>query len=414
MKHLLVVIVFVLSACCREYPPCECPATNTSDEGEPGTVERAATRKRPALENAASNKEPAQKPKNPDQNMEQARSLLPPVFPEECKAKISPPPPTPHHRSWRELAKIRVGVSHLDTVDVSTDETLLLTMSANEGSIRIYDIVSRKLLGNFGMIPEGSFERGAAVFWRGRSAKQMFLFGGEQGIFLHDARTGELLGKLSDQPCWEMSWTEDNQYLVVNLPDISSQSSRMVFFEATESNTLREARRYSFEDRVDGWDLSCDGRLFAATFYPTDDLRLYDLAPSDKPLLIWQTPAPRYSNDVDISPEGNLVAVGGDHLLLLNIQEPENRSVFEKYNNNIDTVQFHPDGGAIVTTSYDGQVQLIRPSLDNPEMPRLKRLAHRGTANVYGIAFYKNGSRMVTSSGDRTLRIWGHRGKQLP
>ena len=96
--------------------------------------------------------------------------------------------------------------------------------------------------------------------------------------------------------------------------------------------------------------------------------------------------------------------------MLLDMEDPGRRAEFTKYNNNLDTVRFHPDGGAVVTTSYDGQVQVIEPRLEGKPLRRLKLLKHQGTANVYGIAFYANGTRMVTVSGDRTVRIWALRG----
>lgn len=105
-----------------------------------------------------------------------------------------------------------------------------------------------------------------------------------------------------------------------------------------------------------------------------------------------------------------MLAVGGNRLMLLDMEDPGRCAEFTKYNNNLDTVRFHPDGGAIVTTSYDGQVQVIEPRLEGKPLKRLKLLKHQGTANVYGIAFWANGTRMVTVSGDRTVRIWAMRG----
>jgi WD40 repeat protein len=36
----------------------------------------------------------------------------------------------------------------------------------------------------------------------------------------------------------------------------------------------------------------------------------------------------------------------------------------------------------------------------------VKTLPHDGTANVYAATFSRDGTRLVTSSGDRTERIW--------
>ena len=248
------------------------------------------------------------------------------------------------------------------------------------------------------------------MFWRGPGSEPRFIFGNEEGITLYDALTGEMVQRLSRTPCWEMRWSDDRTILMANLPRIPAQTSQLAFYEVAGPESLTLSRTYSFDKRMDGWDLACENRLLAATFYPSDDIRLYDLAQGINPRPIWTVPAPTYSNSVDISPRGDMLAVGGNRLMLLDMEDPGRRAEFTKYNNNLDTVRFHPDGGAIVTTSYDGQVQVIQPRLEGKPLKRLKLLKHQGTANVYGIAFYANGTRMVTVSGDRTVRIWALRG----
>jgi WD40 repeat protein len=344
------------------------------------------------------------------ETMEPSAPVEPAVFPSECRVDDEPPPPSARHKKWRKLARIRVGQSHLDTVDISPDETLLLVMSNNEGSVRIYDLESRRLLGNYPMYPAGTFDRGEAMFWRGPGNESRFIFGNEDGIALYDARTGEMVRQLSRTPCWELRWSDDRSILMANLPSIPAQTSKLIFYEVSGPESLTLSRTYSFDNRMDGWDLTCENRLLAATFYPSDDIRLFDLAQGVRPRPIWTVPAPTYSNSVDISPRGDTLAVGGNRLMLLDMEDPNRRAEFTKYNNNLDTVRFHPDGGAVVTTSYDGQVQVIEPRLEGKPLKRLKLLKHQGTANVYGIAFYANGTRMVTVSGDRTVRIWALRG----
>lgn len=398
----------MVTGCAGTRSSCDCSEQKTVKKIEPDSAQLSTLPERRSSQQKVESRIPESPPEKMKSLPEEPVSTITPVFPEECKVEAAPLPSTIHHRSWREIGTIRVGESHLDTVDVSPDETLLLVMSSNEGAVRIYDLERKKLIGKYGMYSKGSFERGQAMFWQGSDEKQMFIFGSEKGIHLYDAQTGELLNRLTEQPCWEMRWSDDHSFLVTNLPNISTQSSEIVFYKVTNARSLAETKRYSFQNRVDGWDLSCGNRLLAATFYPTNDLRLYDLNSEQKPQPIWKTAAPEFSNDVDISPRGDLVAVGGDRMLLLDIQDPSRHSIFEKYNNNIDTVRFHPDGTAIVTTSYDSQVQVLEPVLGKPSVRRLKRLKHKGRANVYGIVFYGSGTRMATSSGDRTIKLWGY------
>ena len=349
---------------------------------------------------------PEQLDLEPSSEEEQESSRAPVVFPDECRVTREAPSASVYHRKWRHSATIRVGQSHLDTVDISPDETLLLVMSNQEGSVRIYDINSKHLLGNYPMYPSGTFARGQALFWRGGSDEQRFIFGNTEGIALYDAKNGGFLKQLSTNPTWKLRWSDDHRILVANLPNISNQTSKLVFYEVIGAETLEVLETLSFDQRIDGWDLACGNRLLVASFYPTNDIRLFDLKAENPTRPIWKVSNPRYSNSVDISPLGDMVAVGGNLLMLFPIDDPGRPDEFKKYNNNIDTVRFHPDAAAVVTTSYDGQVQVIEPRLDGNPLRRLKRLRHQGTANVYGIVFYKNGTRMVTSSGDRTVRIW--------
>jgi WD40 repeat protein len=405
MKLLQMGIALVLLGCHGTPPPCppcqcpqqvECPPVARIAASEPESLP-------PDLE-------------RPEFEATEPRAIEPPapvepvVFPSECRVDSGPPPPSARHKKWRRLAKIHVGQSHLDTVDISPDETLLLVMSNNEGSVRIYDLESRRLLGNYPMYSAGTFDRGEAMFWRGPGSEPRFIFGNEEGITLYDALTGKMVQRLSQTPCWEMRWSDDRTILMANLPRIPAQTSQLAFYEVAGPESLTLSRTYSFDKRMDGWDLACGNRLLAATFYPSDDIRLYDLAQGEQPRPIWTVPAPTYSNSVDISPRGDMLAVGGNRLMLLDMEDPSRRAEFTKYNNNLDTVRFHPDGGAIVTTSYDGQVQVIEPRLEGKPLRRLKLLKHQGTANVYGIAFWANGTRMATVSGDRTVRIWAMRG----
>ncbi len=405
MKLLQMGIALVLLGCHGtppSCPPCQCP-----QQMECPPVARIAA---PEPESLPPDLERPEFEAAEPETGEPSAPVEPAIFPIECRVDDEMPPPSARHKKWRKLARIRVGQSHLDTVDVSPDETLLLVMSNNEGSVRIYDLESRRLLGNYPMYPAGTFDRGQAMFWRGPGSESRFIFGNEDGIALYDARTGEMVRQLSRTPCWELRWSDDRSILMANLPRIPAQTSQLVFYEVAGPESLTLSRTYSFDNRMDGWDLACENRLLAATFYPSDDIRLYDLAQGVKPRPIWTVPAPAYSNSVDISSRGDMLAVGGNRLMLLDMEDPGRCAEFTKYNNNLDTVRFHPDGGAIVTTSYDGQVQVIEPRLEGKPLKRLKLLKHQGTANVYGIAFWANGTRMVTVSGDRTVRIWAMRG----
>ena len=103
------------------------------------------------------------------------------------------------------------------------------------------------------------------MFWRGPGNEPRFIFGSEDGIALYDALTGEMVRRLSRTPCWELRWSDDRSILMANLPCIPAQTSQLVFYEVAGPESLIMSRTYSFDKRMDGWDLACGNRLLAAT-----------------------------------------------------------------------------------------------------------------------------------------------------
>jgi WD40 repeat protein len=159
-----------------------------------------------------------------------------------------------------------------------------------------------------------------------------------------------------------------------------------------------------FAERVDGFDLSADKSLLAVSQYPSDTVQLLDLK---NRRLVWSQPAPKYVSSVDLSPDGALLAAGGDAVVVYAAREPSRQSRFTDLGNNVHQVRFSPAGDALAASAYDGRVRLLRPAADGGPLLLLKLLKHTGTANVYAVSFSSTGDRLVTSSGDKTLRIWG-------
>jgi WD40 repeat protein len=310
-----------------------------------------------------------------------------------------------HYARWRQLARIHVGQSHLDTADVSADGRLLLARSDNEATVRIYDRKTRKLRGNFavpGFAP-GAFKAGDVTFWPDPEDPALFLVGDGEGLALFDASSGDLVARLAERPLRRLRWSADRRVLVGLT---AGRDSRLVFLERGARRNLAHLATLALPHRVDGWDLSDDNRLLAAVTYPDDRLGLYDLEKGERR---WSIPAPTYAAGVDISPDGRLVAVGGNHLLVVDAADPARRSRHDGFDNNINTVRFSPSGDAVAASSYDGRIRIFRADVARPELRLLKTLRHGGTANVYSLVFLDGGERLMSVSGDRTLRIWGTR-----
>ena len=58
-------------------------------------------------------------------------------------------------------------------------------------------------------------------------------------------------------------------------------------------------------------------------------------------------------------------------------------------------MRFSPSGDVVAASSYDGRIRLFTPSLERPELPLVQTLRHGGTANVYALAFTRDGDRLV-------------------
>ncbi|MCK9462508.1 MAG: WD40 repeat domain-containing protein [Proteobacteria bacterium] len=321
--------------------------------------------------------------------------------------ETTPPAGAPQrYRSWRQRARISVGHSHLDTALTSPDEKLLLVRSAMEATIRIYDRKSRALLGNYPAsgFAAGGFERGDVAFWPDPERGPAFVVGNLQGIALYSATTGERMAALSDRPAWQMRWSPDGRFLLCAESDIETQTSVLTIFRRGAGPVLEEVRRVPLEARLDGWALSADNRFLAATYYPSDTLELIDLHTGE---ILWRIQAPTYSSSVDFSPDMSRVAIGGNRLIVMDRALPSVRAVYEKFGNNIHKVRFSPSGDAIAASSYDGHLRILSADPRAKGLKLLKDLRHGGTANVYSATFLKDGSGIISSSGDETVRIWG-------
>lgn len=158
--------------------------------------------------------------------------------------------------------------------------------------------------------------------------------------------------------------------------------------------------------RPDGWALSPDGRYLAIAYYPAEQLEVLDLKEEK---LVSTLKLPKWGSAVAISPDGAWIALGGERLQVASF--PEGHVVVEdtSYENNIDTVRFTPQGDLLLTSAYDGKARSYPfPAnlAETKNLPAPQLLPHSGTANVYALGLTKDGRMLVTSSGDKTIKIW--------
>jgi WD40 repeat protein len=308
------------------------------------------------------------------------------------------------YRRWRKRGRIWVGQSHLSEAELIDDERLLLAMSSAEGTVRVYDRITRKLLGNHSIPGLERFGRGDLAAWPDTGHEPTFLFGKSDGLWLFSATNGEPLAHLDEMPVWQLRWSPDQHVLVSGLSEIKTQTSSLVFYKRLGLAGIERLATIPFAERVDAWDLSRDNRFLAVIYYPSNTLELIDLHAGTS---LWRIPTPDFGGDVAISPDGRSIVMGGAGILLVNASDPTKRTLYTQFGNNVGRVRFSPSSDAIVTSSYDGRVRIFAYDSSARRLELIKTLAHAGSANVYELQFFNNGDGLISTSGDKTIRYWG-------
>lgn len=334
------------------------------------------------------------------------------------EAFLSAPLPErgPPLASFRETSRINVGKGYLYDVALLPEE-LVATFSDEDGKVRVYDRSHARLVATFAVPGFAKFEGGAIAAFPGERPR--IVAASKAGLFLVDARTGAIEARFRSEPFRHVRFSPDGKVLVaVRSFGIGgpSQTSTVSFFERHDSE-LRLVRTMPFGERVDGVDLSRDNRLLAVTLYPSNTLQVLDLATTGEPRERFRVQAPRYAGDCSFSPDGRLVAAGGQGVLVVDLINSDRRAFYGKLENNVGRVRFSPSGDALVASSYDSRLRAFAiegPDARGLRLSLLKELRHADRANVYGFAFTPDGSSLVSGSGDRTLRTFSGDRSQAP
>lgn len=314
-----------------------------------------------------------------------------------------------NYKQWRMRKQINVGVGYLDQAGLLTSNEAFV-VSNEDLKIRVYDLQTGKQKSSVEIPGAKQFQAAFFVPWAPtpdanlRGAPDLtLLFGSNAGLSVLDPTTAERLKQISNEPAWDLRWTREGSILGAINTDLSTQSSKLRFYD----QSLKVFFEVQGKERIDDWSLSADGKLLAVTYYPSDSVEVIDIS-SGKLLL--KVPSPPYSNSVDISPDGEWVATSGGFVELIRINNPEEKYRFMRFKNNVHQVRFSPSGDALVASAYDGQARILSLPKDPKKSTELhleKLLPHLGTANVYRVEFTQDGSGLLTSSGDKTLRYWG-------
>lgn len=319
---------------------------------------------------------------------------------------VANPPAHPATKTtpWTLLRTIHVGKGYLYQADFTPDHRSVVTFSGEDGEIYHYSLTGELLkkiqLPHFEALDDASIavlqesvERPQVLITRDNSTSLLDLESGQiellpdapAGFFIADSGRAGLYGVLGrskepDVGRLTLQWISGELGLAVDAPGGFGS------FSLSSDGTMLALRRLQ-EEKVDVLDLK-------------------------KGKLLLSTEGPRYSGPVALSPSKTHLAIGGERLVLVELATGKVAFEDSSYKNNIHQIRFSQSGDLLLVSAYDGKARSYVLPADLSTLKELKatqELKHLGEANVYAISLSQDERRLVTSSGDKTLKIWERR-----
>jgi WD40 repeat protein len=311
----------------------------------------------------------------------------------------APPPKVPAR--WTLQKSIWVGQGYLYHADFTPGGQSVVTLSNQSGVIYHYDI-SGKLIAEIALPEYREFDDAAFIpMIELNDPPQLFLTRPQQTSVV-DLSSGKIEALVDTPPGTDIAHSGRPGLYGVSYRSTNPQSGLLVLQWLSGEIALRAACAH----RPDAWALSPDGKYLAISYYPADHVEVIDL--QNKTLVSTLT-LPKWGGAIDISPDGRFIALGGEKLVVTTFPDGEVLAEDTKYGNNINSVRFTPQGDLLLTSAYDGKARsyLLPPDLaETKKLPAPQLLAHSGIANVYALGLTPDGRMLVTSSGDKTIKIW--------
>lgn len=331
----------------------------------------------------------------------EVQRLAPALF--EAAAAVPSLPPVPYER-FRLLATLHVGHSHLSMLDLSADEARLLAVSESEAQLRVYDTETRRLIVQAPVLGYEKFGIGDFLFWPRPDHRERVLFASAQGLNLIDPTGPADALVLSEDRAALLKVQNGLVGSISTSRSGSAHASVLTLYEPESPPALVPVLSVVASERVEDWVLSADRTRLGVVYYPSLAIEWIDLKARQ---LLWRAKAPEFTNSLDLSPDDTLLAAGGERLQVFSVTDPEQVKSFAQFGNNIHQVRFAPAGDAVAASSYDGHVRIVSVASSSSTLTLQKALRHTGTANVYAFRFTRDGRRLYSCSGDRTLRVFG-------
>ncbi len=234
------------------------------------------------------------------------------------------------------------------------------------------------------------------------------------GTTLHDAQTGDRLGHFAAANLGGLSWTPDGSaFATVDVAadaDLSRRDGLLVDAVIVEASTFTERARFSgHRGPVSDLTFSPDGRLLVAApsflfeDYSPAQVTVWDVDRPGPPIRTIELPDGTHNFDDSISfdASGTRVAVSvHDATVLIDVHTGERVGSTAG-----SAGLFSPDGRVLAVNSGGERFPLTLDLVDvETGVRRTLHGAH--TEGIVRREFNRDGTRLVTTGDDRTVRVW--------
>ncbi len=189
-------------------------------------------------------------------------------------------------------------------------------------------------------------------------------------------------------------------WLVVQGNQEEQVGSLTADFMPDGSITFNNSSSFIHAERV---RLAAPGGSVVATVDATNTLRRWSWRPDgSESKLHWAHDLKRDPTVLAVSPDGAMIAVGGDEgpVEVFGVEKGKRLATLKGHKGAVRAVAFAPDSGLIVTGGEDGTVRLWNPWTGEAE----ERL--RDHAGPVTTVWFAADEMLITASEDKTARVW--------
>jgi Tol biopolymer transport system component len=191
---------------------------------------------------------------------------------------------------------------------------------------------------------------------------------------------------------WRLAYAPDGRTLAS-----TSSDGTIRLWDAAGKKQLEEFRLPG-GDILGSAAFSPDGKLLAAGSWSSFSVRVWDLASGKQVAEL----TPGYGYRVQFSPDGTLLAAGSlNTVQLWDVATWQSAGALSGHTAEVYSFAFAPDGRALAVGTADGTLCVW-------DLAQKRKIASRKghTSNVEFVAFSPDGGRLATCGADGTVRLW--------